>query len=90
MTQNFYSIVNFCFGQSSHSASFLKDWADHMYENRIMYSTLQTADPYFYAKVLFALDSTLQAPWRSCSASNDRLSVNDSILRLQDVESSIL
>jgi hypothetical protein len=61
-----------------------------MYKNRIMYSTLQTADPYFYAKVLFALDSTLQAPWRSCSASNDRLSVNDSILRLQDVESSIL
>jgi hypothetical protein len=55
-----------------------------------MHSTLQTADPYFYAKVLFALDSALQVHWRSCSVSNDRLSVNDSVLRMQDIQSSII
>ena len=30
MTQNFYAVIKLCFGDRSHSASFLKDWADHM------------------------------------------------------------
>ncbi len=42
---------------------FLKDWADHMYENRLMYSSLQASDPLFFAKVLIAIDD--MTPYRS-------------------------
>jgi len=90
MTQNFYAVIKLCFGDRSHSASFLKDWADHMYANRIMYSTIQNSDPFFFAKVLFAIDSALQAHWRSCSVTNDRLSVNDRVLQMSDIQDSIL
>jgi hypothetical protein len=90
MTQNLYTIIKLCFGQKSHSATFLKDWADHMYENRNMYMTQHTADPFFFAKVLFAIDKALQSHWRSCSMSDDRLSVNDSVLQMQEVQESIL
>jgi hypothetical protein len=90
MTQNFYTVIKLCFGDCCHSAQFLKDRADHIYANRIMYSTIQAADTYFFAKVLFAIDSALQLHWRSCSASNDRLSVNDRILQMSDIQDSIL
>jgi len=90
MTQNFYTVIKLCFGDRCHSAQFLKDWADHIYANRIMYSTIQASDPYFFAKVLFAIDSALQSHWRSCSASNDRLSVNDRVLQMSDIQDSIL
>jgi hypothetical protein len=89
MMQNLYAMIKLCFGPSSHSSMFLKGWADHMYKNCIMYSTLQWADPYFNAKVL-AIDSALQVYWCSCSATNDRLSVNDSVLHMSDVQDSIL
>jgi hypothetical protein len=68
MTQNFYTVVKLCFGDCCHSAQFLKEWADHMYSNRIMYSTIQASDPFFFAKVLFAIDSALQVHLRSCSS----------------------
>jgi len=55
-----------------------------------MYSTIQASDPYFFAKVLFAIDSALQSHWRSCSVSNDRLSVNDRDLQMSDIQESIL
>jgi len=45
MTQNFYTVIKLCFGERCHSVQFLKDWADHMYANRIMYSTIQASDP---------------------------------------------
>jgi hypothetical protein len=79
MTQNLHSVIKLCFGPSAHSSTFLKNWADHMYENRIMYTTLHSVDPFFFAKVLYAIDNALQIHWRSCSASDDRLSVNDSV-----------
>jgi hypothetical protein len=52
MTQNFYTIIKLCFGPKVHSATFLKDWADHMCGNRNMYLTQHSADPFFFAKVL--------------------------------------
>jgi hypothetical protein len=61
-----------------------------MYSNRIMYNTVHASDPFFYAKILFAIDSTLQSHWRSCSALNDRLSVNDRVLQMSNVQESIL
>jgi hypothetical protein len=30
LTQNFYAIISLCFGPASHSAKFLKDWANHI------------------------------------------------------------
>jgi len=36
MTWNLYSILSLCFGKTPHSAIFLKDWADHMYENHLI------------------------------------------------------
>jgi hypothetical protein len=90
MTQNLHAVIKLCFGPFSHSATFLKSWADHMYENRLMYSTSHSADPYFFAKVLYAIDHALQVHWRSCSSNNDRLSVNDRVLLMEDVQESIL
>jgi len=90
MTQNFYTVIKLCFGDRSHSAQFLKEWADHMYANRIMYGTLQASDPYFFAKVLFAIDGAVQSHWRSCSLTSDRLSVNDRVLQMTDIQDSIL
>jgi hypothetical protein len=90
MTQNFYSVIKLCFGERCHSAQFLKEWADHIYANRIMYSTIQASDPYFFVKLLFAIDSALQSHWRSCSSTSDRLSVNNRVLQMTDIQDSIL
>jgi hypothetical protein len=90
MTQNLQAVIKLCFGPSSHSAVFLKSWADHMYENRIMYTTLFALDPFFFGKVLYAIDNALQVHWHSCSANDDRLSVNDRVLLMEDVQESIL
>jgi len=90
MTQNLHAVLKLCFGPSSHSAVYLKKWADHMYGNRIMYSTLHTADPFFFAKVLYAIDHALQSHWRSCSSNEDRLSVNDRVLFMDEVQETIL
>jgi hypothetical protein len=91
MTQNFLAvIISLCFGQSSLSATFIKGWADHMYENRLMYTSLQASDPSFFTKVLFAIDNALQIHWRSCLISEDQLSVNDRILFMDDTQDSIL
>jgi hypothetical protein len=90
MTQNFLAVISLCFGPHSLSATFLKEWADHMYENRLMYTSLQASDPSFFAKVLFAIDNALQIHWRSCSTASDRLSVNDRILFMSETQDSIL
>lgn len=74
MTQNFLSVISLCFRKDSLSAPLLKDWADHMYENRLIYSSLQSSDPSFFTKVLFAIDHALQIHWRLCSSSEDQLS----------------
>jgi hypothetical protein len=90
MTQNFYTVISLCFSESSNSAIFLLGWADHMYKNHLMYSSLQAADPSFFAKVLFAIDSALQIHWRSCCNSQDRQSVNDKVLIMQESQDMIL
>jgi hypothetical protein len=61
-----------------------------MYENCLMYSSLQAADPTFCAKVLFSIDSALQIHWRSCCNSPDHSSVNDKVLMMQDSQDMIL
>jgi len=61
-----------------------------MYENRIMYTTSFTSDSFFFGKVLYAIDNALQVHWRSCSANDDRLSVNDRVLLMEDMQESIL
>jgi hypothetical protein len=76
MTQNLYAIISLCFGEKSHSATFVSDWAKHMYNNRIIYASLQAMDHCFFAKVLFMIDSALQIHWRSCCEASDRMSVN--------------
>ncbi len=55
-----------------------------------MYTTLYNADPFFFGKVLYAIDNALQVHWRSCSANDDRLSANDRVLLMEDVQESIL
>jgi hypothetical protein len=90
MTQNFLAVIALCFGPQSLSATFLKDWADHMYKNRLMYSSLQASDPSFFCKVLFAIDNALQIHWHSCSSTQIRSSVNDRILFMSEIQDSIL
>jgi hypothetical protein len=90
MTQNMYAIISLCFGEKSHSATFLSDWAKHMYNNRIVYSSLQSSDHCFFPKVLFAIDSAPQIHWRSCCDASDRMSVNNKVLLSQDLQDSIL
>jgi hypothetical protein len=55
-----------------------------------MYTSLQTTDSSFFAKVLFAIDSSLQIHWRSCSQALNRASVNDKVLLMQDCQDQIL
>jgi hypothetical protein len=80
MTQNILTVISLCFMKTSLSATFLKDWANHVYENRLVYSSLQALDPSFFMKVLFAIDNALRIHWHSCSSSTDRLSVKDRVL----------
>lgn len=89
-TQNLHAVIALCFGPDSHSATFLQNWTDHMYENRLLYTSLQSSDPYFFAKVMFTIDNALQIHWRSCSSAPNRSSVNDNILRMTDTQDSIL
>jgi len=67
MIHNLYAVISLCFGKTAHSASFLKDWSDHMCKKHLMYTCLHASDPYF-----FAIDNALQIHWRSCSTTNDR------------------
>ncbi len=90
MTQNFHAIITLCFGPNSHSSMFLKEWTNHIYDNRLIYSSIYASDPYFYGKVLFTIDNALQTHRRSCSAAIDRLSVNDRVLHMNDIQESIL
>ncbi len=90
MTQNFCSIISLCFCALSMFTTFLNNWANHMYENRLMYTSRQYSDPYFFARVLFTIDESLQIHWCSCSNTDDRLSVTDRILLMNDTQGSIL
>ncbi len=90
MVQNFHAIISLCFGKSAHSATFLMGWCNHMFESRLMYSSIQAADQQFFAKVLFAIDSALQIHWRSCGIATDRNSVNNKVLMMQDTQDLIL
>jgi hypothetical protein len=61
-----------------------------MYDNRLRYSSFQTSDPFFFAKVLFTMDNALQTHWHSCSSVSDRSSVNDNVLKMSDIQASVL
>jgi hypothetical protein len=90
MTQNFHSIVSLCFGPQSHSAIFLDNWAKHMYHHRLMYKSLLASDPTFFVQVLFFIDRALQIHWKSCCDNNQRDSVNNRILMMQDKQDLII
>jgi hypothetical protein len=62
----------------------------HMYNNRLIYSSLQGSDPAFYSKILFAINEALQIHWCSCCNTEDRLSVNDKVLLMQDQQDMLL
>jgi len=88
--QNLHAVIALCFGQRSHSTTFLQDWIDHIYENRLLYNSSQANDQFFFARVMFAIDNALQKHWRSCSSALDRVSVNDDVLNMAAVQESIL
>ncbi len=90
MTQNYHAVISLCFSPDSHSSTFLKDWMNHIYDNRLICSSIYASDPYFYVKILFTINNALQIHWRSCSSAVDRLSVNDRVLRMTDTQDSIL
>ncbi len=90
MTQNLQAVISLCFGPTSHSSILLKNWANHMYQHRITYNSLQSTNPSFFAKVLFSIDTALQIHWRSCCESTDRTSVNDKVLIMDDYQDQIL
>jgi hypothetical protein len=46
MTQNFNAVVSLCFGPNSHSSMFLKDRTNHIYDNRLIYSSIYASDPF--------------------------------------------
>jgi hypothetical protein len=90
ITQNLHVVISLVFGPQSHSASFPHSWASHMYDNRLIYSSLYSSDSGFYAKVLFAIDSALQIHWHSCCNQDDRMSVNDKVLFMQEQQDMLL
>jgi len=90
LTQNLHAIVSLCFGPTSHSAKFLKDWGNHMYSNRLMYKSLQASDSLFFCQVLFCIDRALQIHWRSCCECNNHESMNDRVLFMTDKRDLII
>jgi len=84
MTQNYHTVIALCFGPKSHSAKFLQDWGNRMYNNRLMYKTLQARDSTFFTQVLFCIERALQIHWHSCCNCEDRESVNDRVLFMSD------
>ena len=90
LTQNLHAVVALCFGPSSHSARFLKDWGNHMYSNRLMYKSLQASDSSFFSQVLFCIDRALQIHWKSCCECSERESVNDRVLFMSDKRDLII
>jgi hypothetical protein len=90
LTQNLHAVVALCFGPSSHSAKFLKDWGNHMYSNRLMYKSLQASDNSFFSQVLFCIDRALQIHWKSCCECSNRESVNDRILFMSEKRDLII
>jgi len=75
---------------SSYLAVFLNEWASHVYNNWIIYTSNYAADPVFYAIVLFTIDSTPQVHWKSCSSASNCQLVNDHVLQMSKVQVSIL
>jgi hypothetical protein len=90
MTQKYHAVIAFCFGHKSHSAKFLQDWANHMYNNRLMYKSLQARDNTFFTQVLFCIDRALQIHWCSCCNCEDRESVNDKVLFMSNKRDLII
>jgi len=88
--QNFHTVILLCFRKSSHSASFLQDLINCIYDNRILYTSSQTSDPYFFARIMYTMDNALERHWHSCSSAPNRSSVNDSVLRMDDIQDAIL
>jgi len=84
LTQNYQAVISLCFGALSLSAKFLKEWAEHMYSNRLMYKSLQASNNLFFSQILFCIDRALQIHWRSCCECNDHDSVNDRVLFMSD------
>jgi hypothetical protein len=86
MTQNFNAVISLCFGPDSHSSMFLRDWTNHIYDNCLIYSSIYASD----AKILFTIDNALQIYWRSSTSATDRLSVNDRVLWMTNIQDLIL
>jgi len=89
MVTNFKAVIELCFGPESQSAICLQSWCDHIFYNRQIYLGWEESDPTFYTKVLFAIDKSLQIHWKSCYDNEDRSSVNDKILCMQQLQSDI-
>lgn len=90
LTQNYQAVISLCFGALSLSAKFLKEWAEHMYSNRLMYKSLQASNNLFFSQILFCIDRALQIHWRSCCECNDHDSVNDRVLFMSDKRDLII
>jgi hypothetical protein len=60
-----------------------------MMRHRQMYKSCHDSDNSFLTQVLFAIDTALQIHWRSCADNEDRSSVNDKILIMDDLQTNI-
>lgn len=89
MLENLKAITTLCFGEESHSSICIQSWVDHMMRHRQMYKSCHDSDNSFLTQVLFAIDTSLQIHWRSCADHDERTSVNDKILIMNDLETNI-
>jgi hypothetical protein len=89
MVKNFKAVIDLCFGPESQSAICLQSWCDHIFDNRHIYLGWEESDPTFHTKVLYAIDKSLQIHWKSCYDNEDRSSVNDKILFMQQTQADI-
>jgi hypothetical protein len=89
MLENLKAITTLCFGEESHSTICIQSWVDHMMRHRQMYKSCHESDNSFLTQVLFAIDTALQIHWRSCADAEDRTSVNDKILIMDDLQMNI-
>ena len=89
MIKNLRAVLNLFLGQNSSSSKCLSSWITHFESNRVNYRSLQEANQTFLTQVLFAIDRALQIYWLSCSEQENRRSINNKILQMQDLQSNI-
>ncbi|MGH7974065.1 MAG: hypothetical protein ACREBR_00965, partial [bacterium] len=87
--QNFHFSLQFLFGATALVTSQVGTWVNHIFNNKVLYTSIQAHTPNFYASVCFAIDRGVQSYLISCMISKERTLVDDSCINYAAIQDSI-